>query len=232
LKETVPEFEKLDFKDEILDCEACRIAKMTKVPHKSVRYRVHKALMLVHTDTLHVSPEGRVNKSRYVVTFTDDYTRYTFTYNLVKKVQVGSALKNFFKNMRAKMGSKDARIHFLRLDGGTEYLIEEVKEVIKKEGTFLDVSSTGTSEMNGVVERVNRMLMRMAIVMLVDSGLPAELWELAMAQATQIHNKVPHQKLGMKSPYVLLHNQEPSRKFIYHFGCKAYTLIPYVKKKT
>lgn len=86
--------------------------------------------------------------------------------------------------------------------------------------------------MNGVAERVNRTLIRIVIVILVDSGMPVELWELAMAQATQIHNKVPHRKLGMKSPYFLLHKREPSLKFIYRFGSKAYSLIPYAEKRT
>ena len=86
--------------------------------------------------------------------------------------------------------------------------------------------------MNGVAERVNQILVRMVIVVLVDSGLPAKLWELAMAQATQIHNKVPHKKLGMKSPFLLLHKREPCRKFIYRFGSIAYSLIPYAKQRT
>jgi len=111
-------------------------------------------------------------------------------------------------------------------------LTDEMKEVLKKEGTVLDVISTGSSAMNGVAERINRTLTRMTIVMLVDSGLSAEMWELAMMQATQIHNKVPHKKLGMKSPYLLLHNREPSRKYIYRFGCKAYSLILYANKRT
>ena len=111
-------------------------------------------------------------------------------------------------------------------------MTDEMKEVLKKEGTVLDVISTGSSAMNGVAERINRTLTRMTIVMLVDSGLSAEMWELAMMQATQIHNKVPHKKLEMKSPYLLLHNREPSRKYIYRFGCKAYSLIPYANKRT
>lgn len=231
LGEQVEELKDVSFTDEILDCEVCRRAKMTKQPHKRIRYRFSEPLALIHTDLLYVSPVGAIKKSKYVVTFTDDFSRFTMTYTLVSKVQVGPALKNYLQLMRAKLGDKKKEVHFLRLDGGTEYLTDEVKEIIKKEDMFLDISSPASSEMNGVAERINKTLVIITIALLLDCGLPLELWELALVHATQLHNKLPHSKLGMKTPYELIHKRKPSLNFIKRFGCVAYTLTPYAKKK-
>lgn len=64
------------------------------------------------------------------------------------------AFKTSLENIR-KIREKEAKLTFLRLDNGTEYLTESMKEFIKKENITLQLVPTYLSYLNGTVERYN-----------------------------------------------------------------------------
>lgn len=73
----------VEFKDELLDCEVCRMTKVTRQPHTKVRHHYKDPLKLIHSDLMGpINPVGVMNDSKYIVTFTDDFSRYTMTLNL------------------------------------------------------------------------------------------------------------------------------------------------------
>ena len=88
------------FKDELVEgfnfdhrgelpCEPCVLGKMHKMScPKESQYRSSQLLEMIHTDVcgpMQVDSEGG---SRYLVTFTDDYSRYTTVYFMKHKSEV------------------------------------------------------------------------------------------------------------------------------------------------
>jgi len=231
IQKEMPELKDVKFTEEIKDCKVCRLAKLTRQPHKKIRYRFHKPLMMIHTDLLSITPIGIIDGGKYIVTFTDDHSRFSLTYTLRSKKQIGLAFENCIKEFRALIGDQDRKVRFLRSDGGHEYLTDEVKLICLEQQLVFETSPPDSAFLNGVAERINRSLLVRMKVYHIDSGLPLELWELALAHAVHVHNKLPHATLDFKTPFKTLCEGPPDRNYLKHFGCIAYMRIPYPKKK-
>ena len=69
----------------IYDCTVCSLAKSSRTPHTAVRTRSIRVLERIHTDIM-----GKLEKARtgecYTVSFIDDYSGYSTTYAIFKKI--------------------------------------------------------------------------------------------------------------------------------------------------
>ena len=223
----------VNFGDEIKDCEACKLSKMTRKPHKSEREVALKPLGRIHSDLIGaVKPTGAWKGGNFVVTFTDDATRFTMVYSMVDKKGVAKAFEDFLQSMRSFLCDGSAKIFYLRIDNGREYMTDALKDIIKRENIMVETCAPDTPQLNGVAERINRTLLEKTRALLVDAGLPLEFWELALYQVVHVHNRLPHKRLKFKSPYEMLRGKVPDIRHIYRFGCIAYRRIPYNKQVT
>jgi transposase InsO family protein len=68
-------------------------------------------------------PHPSINKARYVLTFIDDYSRYTWVYFLKKMSEVFEHLKDFKTLVETQTGKK---IKILRTDNGGEYITKDI----------------------------------------------------------------------------------------------------------
>ena len=66
-------------------------------------------------------------------------------------------------------------------------------------------------------------------VMLINSGLPQNLWREVILSANYILNKVSRKKVD-KTPYELWKGVKPSYKFLRMWGCLAKVAIPTPKR--
>ena len=70
-------------------CEACAKAKMHRVPvPKASRNRSSRPLQLVHSDVCGPMNMNSIGGSKYILSFTDDYTKYVMVYFLKNKSEV------------------------------------------------------------------------------------------------------------------------------------------------
>ena len=70
-------------------CEACAKAKMHKMPvPKASRNRSSRPLQLVHSDVCGPINMNSIGGSKYILSFTDDYTKYVMVYFLKNKSEV------------------------------------------------------------------------------------------------------------------------------------------------
>src|SRR5437667_9042477 len=66
-------------------CESCILAKQHKLPFKSRQeLEVTEKLQLVHSDLCGPLPPS-IDGSTYFITFTDDYSRYSWVYGIPNK---------------------------------------------------------------------------------------------------------------------------------------------------
>ena len=104
-------------------CKGCVVGKHPE--HKFDRGKASRAtciLGLIHSDISGPMPITSMNGSRYILTFIDYFSRYTWVFFLKKKSEVCeifSELKSLIKN------ASGIKINILRYDNGEEYFINE-----------------------------------------------------------------------------------------------------------
>jgi hypothetical protein len=164
---------------------------------------------------------------RYVLTFVDEATKYTWSYGLMERTSesVLRTLKNLFRNHLPA----GAEIQHFHTDGGKELIAESIKDFLRSKGTkTFTFTPTDTPQLNSVSERKFRTLGEMALAMLTRSGLPKIWWWKAYQTAEHILRRLPTRTAkGYMTPMEAIPGGEtPSWKFMRTWGAKAYVLKP------
>ena len=136
--------------DVLMSCSCCIKGKMVQTPFESSIIKTKKPLILVHRDVCGPMETKTVGGKRYLATFIDDYSRYTFTYLLEKKSEVLQKFKEFVALASNNFGQK---LCILRTDNGGEYVGKEMEEYLKEEGIEHKLTVSYTPQQNGVAER-------------------------------------------------------------------------------
>ena len=89
---------------------------------------------------------------RYVLTLTDDLSRYGYVYLMKHKSETFEKFKEFQSEVE---NQRDKKIKFLRSDRGGEYLSHEFGTHLRKCGIVSQLTPPGTPQRNGVSERRN-----------------------------------------------------------------------------
>ena len=147
--------ESLDY-ESLGACEPCLMGKMTKTPFSGTMERATNLLEIIHTDVCGpMSVEAR-GGYRYVLTLTDDLSRYGYVYLMKHKSETFEKFKEFHNEVE---NQRDRKIKFLRSDRGGEYLSHEFGTHLRKYGIVSQLTPPGTPQHNGVSERRNRTLL-------------------------------------------------------------------------
>ncbi|KAK1680533.1 hypothetical protein QYE76_041381, partial [Lolium multiflorum] len=209
--------ESLDFQS--LDrCEACLMGKMTKTPFSGIMERATDLLEIIHTDVCGPMSVASRGGYRYVLTFTDDLSRYGYIYFMKHKSETFQKFKEFQSEVE---NQRNKKIKFLRSDRGGEYLSYEFGMHLKKCGILSQLTPPGTPHRNGVSERRNRTLLDMVRSMMSLTDLPLSFWGYALETAAFTLNRAPSKSVAT-TPYELWFNKKPKLSFLKVWGCKAY----------
>ena len=77
-------------------CQGCVLGKHPQEKfEKGKAQRASSPLELIHSDLMGPLPHISIKNVRYVLTFLDDFSRYTWVYFLRKKFEVFEHLKDF-----------------------------------------------------------------------------------------------------------------------------------------
>ena len=186
-------------------CEACVLGKMKKIPFpKQTVHRVTELLELVHSDVCGPMNVDSLGGSRYMVTFSDDFSRYTFVYLLRSKDEVLTKFREFVNLVENQTGHKvktlNLRIKTLRTDNGGEYISKALAAFYAERGIAHEFTNPHCPEQNGVAERMNRTIVESARSMLYHAKLPQHFWAEAVSTAVYLHNRSPTTALSDKPP--------------------------------
>src|SRR4051812_31749255 len=86
--------ESLDF-ESLERCEACLMGKMTKTPFSGMMERATDLLEIIHTDVCGPMSVASRGGYLYVLTFTDDLSRYGYIYFMNISPKLSRSLRNF-----------------------------------------------------------------------------------------------------------------------------------------
>ena len=124
-----------------------------------------------------------MNGSRYVLTFIDDFSKYTWVFFIKNKSKV---LEKFTKLKALIENASGLKIKILRYDNVGEYVINEFLHICSQSGIQVQHSIPYTPQQNGVAKRKNWSLKEMTTCMLESKKLATNLWAEAMHAAEYI----------------------------------------------
>jgi hypothetical protein len=204
-------------------CEHCIYGKQNRVRFPSGATRSKGILELIHSDVFGPIPIPSLGKSVHYVSFIDDFSRNTWIYFLRKKSEAFDKFKEFKALVENQTKNK---IKVLRIDNGGEFSENEFEEFCKKCGIARQKNTPYTPQQNGVVERMNKTLMKKARSMLSGAELGQEFWAEAMGTVCYLVNPSPSSMLDDKTPHEVCTEKKPSLQHIRVFGCDSYVHVP------
>jgi len=161
-------------------CEVCLKSKQTKLPlnDKKERIRYETILENVHSDIKEFIVRNFLGE-KFLLTFIDESSHFT---NVFVLKQRSEALENFrYYLNRMKNLYNQPGISYLYCDNGGEYLSKnEFKAFMSSEGADYKTTIRNTPALNGVAERMNRVICERVRALLLDSGLPFGVLPLFM----------------------------------------------------
>lgn len=93
------------------ECEICIKSKLTRKPFVKEKHKITKRILdLVHTDLCEMRTLTH-SKLKYVLTFIDDYSRYTKIYLLREKSETKKKLMDFVSLMKNQFGIKPKKFN-------------------------------------------------------------------------------------------------------------------------
>ncbi|GJW16845.1 putative ribonuclease H-like domain-containing protein [Tanacetum coccineum] len=198
-------------------CVACKKGKQHKASCKAKLDRIiRKPLELLHMDLFGPVSIESINKKRYCLVVTDDFSRFSWVFFLATKDETSEILCNLIIGLEKQLNHN---VKIIRCDNGTEFKNHAMNELCAKKGIKREFSVARTPQQNGVAERKNRTLIEAARTMLADSLLPIPFWAEAVNTACYVLNRVLVTKPQNKTPYELLIGKSPSISFMRPFRC-------------
>lgn len=205
-----------------MNCETCLQGKMSrmKFPRKSEN-RANERLQMIHSDVCGPMQTPSPSEKRYVLTFIDDFSRYSVIY-LQEKSEVLEKFKEFVETCKTSFDAKPKRI---RTDNGGEYVNRAFDEYLKQQGIEHQRTAPYGPQQNGVAERKNRTLVEMARCMIIEAQVEKKFWAEAMAMANYVQNRLPAKEIET-TPLEGWHHAKPSIGHFKRFGSKCYVFVP------
>ena len=211
--------EKKDFK-----CGVCAEGKMVEYRNHAAATKVKAPLELVHSDLSGPITPASIDGSKYAIIFTDDYSGATFLYFLKNKDDATSATARFLADI-APWGN----VKRMRTDQGGEYISKDFRDLMVKNKIKHEMSAPYSSHQNGTAERSWRTLFETARCLLLQAGLPKNLWTYALRTASYTRNRCFSSR-AKSTPYQLFTGKKPNLKGMHTFGTSCYAYKQEKKK--
>jgi transposase InsO family protein len=167
------------------DCVACTEAKQHVEPFpKSVKRRTEPG-ELTHIDVWGKYAIRSINGNQYYILFVDDAKRYVTMDFLKEKSDAVQAVIIYLAHLITQ-GRKPKGI---QMDCGKEFVNEKLKTWCNERGIEIRFTAPYSPSQNGVAERMNRTLVKLARAMINANELPEFLWEYVALHAAYLRNR-------------------------------------------
>ena len=179
-------------------CHTCNIANIKRRVNYTPKTRATDIGDKIHGDLVGpISPPGE-GGYRYFLLLTDDRTRGRWIYHLRHKSEALSYLQQHYQLIKTQA---NRTIKAYGLDGGTELANGATKHWAASKGISLEFITRYTPESNGVSERSNGLVERMARALLNGApGVDTAWWPEATRAAVYLLNRLPSSFLGTRTP--------------------------------
>ena len=214
----------ITFDGTLADCDVCAVGKSHQLAHpkKAENADIKAPFQLVYADLMGPFAPAAHGGYKYVSKITDHFSRWNAVYLLCSKDQALASLQAYVTSTVIPFSSRIVRF---RADKGGEYTGKDFQAYCLETGIKQEFAATNTPQQIGVSERVGRTLCAMVRCLLVDSGLPPNLWGELMLTTTYLCNRVPHSALKMETPYKVLYGKKADLSHLKIIGSRAFVHI-------
>ncbi|CAM6117358.1 unnamed protein product [Calypogeia fissa] len=205
-------------------CDSCILAKQHRecIPKKSAT-RSTRPLQLIHTDLCGPFEVNTLHGARYLLTFIDDFSRYTWVHFLCNKSDTFETFKAFKILVENEL---QHQIACVRSDRGGEYLSTTFNLFCDQAGIKRQLTAARTPHQNGVAERQNHTLLEAARSLQFEGNIPNFLWDELVKTSNHILNRCETASLHNSTPFETLYKCKPDLSHLKIVGCLAYVHIP------
>ena len=215
----------LDDTADMLFCDLCEYGKAHRKAIKKERKapQAQKIGDEIYSDVWGPSPVQTLGGREYYTTYTDDNSCFSNLYLMWTKAENFEAYKEYEAELLRQKGVRIGKLHS---DRGGEYLSKEFSNHLKKASTKWNLTVHDTPEHNGVVERLNHILLERVRSMLHASQLPKFLWGEAVKHAIYLKNRTSTKALDNKTPFEVFYGVKPNLCGLPEFGCRVFVHSP------
>jgi len=208
-------------------CNGCLEGKSRKGTPPTSTTKTFQIGDLVHMDICGPIEPVTSSGKRYILTATDDYSRYVHTWALRTKGEAFSVLKTFFATFENRHGS----VKSIRTDNGGEFTSKKLIELCSNLGIDRQLTIRYSSHQNGISERANLTILNGIRACLSASKLDWNLWDEALNYVTKSRNVSPTVTLKQNTPSHLWHEKVPD--FVAHrtFGETCFAVTPVIDRR-
>ena len=208
-----------------IPCNACVQANLQLTPRKaSETLRSTHPMELVHVDGTFISRILSFG-CLFGYTFTDDCSRARDFEGVRRKSDFLQALQRFIQLYALKAGYtlKTILISCLQTDGGSEIVDGATRRWCEENQIAIQVSAPGMSQENGIAEKSNDLLKKMARAIQKSSSFPDNFWLFSMKMAAHILLfSSPKLFGGKQTCYERLFGHKPDISHLKVPGCLAW----------
>lgn len=225
----------LNFKEipKSLNCVPCLKGKQMRKPFKKSKKasRASDILELVHSNALCIAVCGPMQTpswggKRYFLTFIDDRSRKTFVFFLKGKDKVFEKFREF-----KKLAEPGRKLKILRTDNEREYVNQNMKKFMKRNGMQHQTTVAYTTEQNRIAEKYNRTIMERARTMIEAANFNHNYWAEAVNTSVYLKNRSPTRTIFSMTPEEAWSSQRPDVSHLRIFGSRAFLHIPDQQRK-
>ena len=203
-------------------CEHCIYGKAKRLKFAVAEHHSKGTLDYIHSDLWGPAYVFSHSGARYFLSIIDDFSRKVWVFILKSKDEVFAKFKEWKLLVETQTSKK---VKKLRTDNGLEFCSNEFNQFCKKNGTERHRTVKGTPQQNGLVERMNRMIMERVICLLSDSNCLGHFWGEAVMTICYLTNRCPSTATNMVTPKKMWSGHPPNLKNLRVFGCVAYARI-------
>ena len=155
---------------ENFDCVSCQLGKQPTLPFTTSESISTDIFDFIHFDVWGPSSVSSIGGSRYFVVFVDDYSRYSWIFNMKHRSELLQVYSNFVKMVETQFSK---RIKIFRSDNALEYTQYAFQAVLHSYGTIHQLTCLCTSQQNGRAERKLRHILDTIRALLLSANVPA-----------------------------------------------------------
>jgi transposase InsO family protein len=177
-------------------CESCQLAKQTRASFSLSASRAREPGEFLHFDTVGPMQTASVGGALYVLHAVDDNTGRDWVRFMATKDEAPSKLEDIIIEAEAE----SRKVRRVRSDNALEYVGKPMRVMLKRRSVYHEFSSPRCPEQNGRSERPHRTLFEQARAIMLQVGLPANMWPEAVVAASDLRNHMGSKRLGWCSP--------------------------------
>ena len=201
-------------------CVGCLRGKMTRASMTGVvDWRADEVLDVLVVDICGAINVPTFSGVRYILLLMDVKSRKIFCFLLKYKSEAADKIINLVKCIQNQKGKIVKRYHG---DNAPDLMSNKVVNFFEAQGTIVTTSTANTSQLNALIERMNRTELEMMRCVMYSVDAYMGLWAEAAMYCAYIIDRLINVHNEYRSPIELYDERKPDMKYIHVWGCDVH----------